>query len=275
MLRVFVDSGSSIKQCEREKYQVEIIPLLFHLGGKEYRDGIDLDNEVFYDFLINKKEFPKTSLPSMQETNEKIQNYLSQGDEVLILTISGEISGTYNALRLLFEDDEKVHVVDTRMAVGGIRILVEEINAHRDETVDRIIERIRNLIPRINIMAIPETLEYLFLGGRLSKKDYILGSLVNIKPIIGIEDGKVKMFTKKIGLKNAMKYLAAQLIKKDCDPNYPIIPSMTYNRDNLDALIAMSDPRFRAQMEVVDDLDHAIACHWGPNAFGYIFVSKK
>lgn len=57
MLRVFVDSGSSIKQSEKEKYRVDIIPLLFHLGGKEYRDGIDLDNEAFYDFLIHKKNF--------------------------------------------------------------------------------------------------------------------------------------------------------------------------------------------------------------------------
>ena len=275
MLRVFVDSGSSIKQSEKEKYRVDIIPLLFHLGGKEYRDGIDLDHEAFYDFLIHKKEFPKTSLPSLKETEEQIQTYLSQGDEVLILTISGDISGTYNALRLLFEEEANVHVIDTRMAVGGIRILVEEINAHRDEETGRIIERIQNLIPRIRIMAIPETLEYLFLGGRLSKKDYILGSLVNIKPIIGIEDGKVKMFAKKIGLKNAMKYLAVQLIKEECDPDYPIIPSMTYNQANLDTLIALTEPRFHAQMESIDDLDHAIACHWGPNAFGYIFVSKK
>ncbi len=274
MLRVFVDSGSSIKQEEKEKYQVEIIPLKIILGDKEYYDGINLTNEIFYSYLMNNQVFPKTSLPSLDDVEKKVNKYTSDGDDVIIITISSEISGTYNAMRLLFDNNKKVRVIDSRLAVGGIRLLVDEINTHRDEPLDQIIERVNNLIPRIVIMAIPETLEYLHKGGRLSKIDYVLGSLLHIKPIIGFEDGKVKMIAKKVGLKNSMRFICESLIDLDCDPNYEIIPSMTYNKKNLDLLKGMTDEKFYPQMKVIDDLDHAIAAHWGPNAFGYIFVKK-
>ena len=109
MIRVFVDSGSSIKQYEKEEYHVEIIPLKILLGDKEYFDGVDLTNEVFYDYLKNSKEFPKTSLPQLDVLEDEVTKLTNQGDEVIIVTISSEISGTYNAIRLLFEDYENVH----------------------------------------------------------------------------------------------------------------------------------------------------------------------
>ena len=71
-----------------------------------------------------------------------------------------------------------------------------------------------------------------------------------------------------------MKKLASLLLEMNCDERYPIVPSYTYCKDNLDRLIEMTDKRFHTQMIEYDNLDPAIACHWGPNAFGYIFVSK-
>ena len=93
MLRIFVDSGSSIKQDEKKHYNVEIIPLKILLGDKEYRDGIDLSMDFFYSQLIDEGVFPKTSLPSLDETEKKIMEYVEQGDHVIILPISSGISG--------------------------------------------------------------------------------------------------------------------------------------------------------------------------------------
>ena len=107
MIKVFVDSGSSIKQNEKELYNVEIIPLKILLGEKEYLDGVDLSMDVFYDELINKKQFPKTSLPSLEDTKNKVLKCVNEGDDVIVLTISSGISGTFNALRMLFEDEKK------------------------------------------------------------------------------------------------------------------------------------------------------------------------
>ena len=277
MIKIFVDSGSSIKQDEKEKFGVEIFPLKIMLGDKEYLDGIDLSMDIFYDALINQNLFPKTSLPSLGEAEEKVKSCVENGDEVIILTISSGISGTYNAFKQFFASESKVRVIDTKTAVGGVRILVNEINKYRDKSLDFIEEKLNALIPRLKVVAVPETLDYLQKGGRLSKSAWAVGSLLQLKPLISLDssDGKVKVLGKAMGKRRAMEAVAKSLVDFDCDENYEIVPSYTYNEKNLDQLIAMTDKKFHSQMTEYDNLDPAIACHWGPSAYGYIFVSKN
>lgn len=105
MIRVFVDSGSSIKQEEKDAYQVEILPLKILLDGVEYEDGVDLTRDTFYHALIEDKQFPKTSLPALEKVQEWVRQCLDAGDEVLILSLSSGLSGTYSAIRMLFEEE--------------------------------------------------------------------------------------------------------------------------------------------------------------------------
>ena len=276
MLRVFVDSGSSIKQDEKEKYGVEILPLKLSMGGIEYEDGVDISIEKFYQKLIVDGIFPKTSLPSLGDAELRVNAYTEAGDDVIILTISSGISGTYNALRTLFADNKKVRVIDTKTAVGGIRLLVDEVNKYRDRSVDFIEKKVTKLIPRIRVVAVPETLEYLCKGGRLSLTAMVAGTILKIKPLISLDStsGKVKIMSKAFGLKRAMTAVADSLRQLDCDENYGIIPSYTFCKENLDVLVSVTNDKYKPQMQAYDNLDPAIACHWGPNAFGYIFVSK-
>ena len=275
MLRLLVDSGSSIKQEKLKYYNAELVPFKILRGETEYADGVNLPMDEFYRQLIDEKIFPKTSLPNLGELEERVSKYTTEGDDVIILTISSEISGSFNAIKNLFAENKKVKVIDSKMAVGGMRLIVDEINRNRELSLDEIEEKVNSLIPRIKIMAIPETLEYLFRGGRLSKKDWILGSILKIKPIIGFIDGKVKVLTKKIGLKMGLSYIAGALKEFECDENYEIIASYTYDKSNLEKLMEMTDEKYHKQIRVYDNLDPAIACHWGPNAFGYVFVAKK
>lgn len=274
MLKIFVDSGSSIKQDEKEKYGVEIIPLKILLNNKEYQDGINLSMEEFYHQLIDNKQFPLTSLPELYEYEQKINEITQNGDDVIILTISSGISGTYNAIRLLFENNPKVRVIDTLSAVGGIRLIVNEINKHREKSLDEITTIVKNLIPRIKILAIPETLTYLHRGGRLSKLSFVIGTVLKISPIISFRNGSVIVEAKKRGHYASMQYIANS-IKNCADPEHEIIGSYTHNDANLKTLISMVDKEFVPQIKVFDNLDPAIACHWGPNAFGLIYVSKQ
>ncbi len=275
MLKVFVDSGSSIKQEEKEKYQVEIIPLRYSFGDEDYLDGIDLTIEEFYDKLIQSKQFPKTSLPNLADIEERVNQFVQNGDDVLILPISSQISGTFNAISKLFEGNNKVRVVDTLSVAGGIRLIVQEVNKHRDESLEQLENRIKKFIPRIQILAIPETLNYLLKGGRLSKVEWLLGSVLNIKPVIGIKQGKVKVIAKKMGIKNAMNYIVNALKELRCDSNYELIASYTYNKSNVEKLISITDEKYQKQITSYDNLIPSIGCHWGPNAFGYIFASEE
>lgn len=274
-MKFILDSGSSIKQEEAKSYGVDILPLKLLFDEQEYLDGIDISMEEFYHKLIEEGKFPKTSLPPLEETEKLVNSYTEQGEDVMIFTISSEISGTCNTMRMLFSENPKVRVIDSRMAVGGMRFLLEEAMKYQEESLDFVEEKVNALIPRIKTMAIPETLDYLLRGGRLSKAGWMIGSLLSIKPIIGFKDGKVDVMAKKRGLKQAMQTLAASLTELNCDKEYGIIASYTYQRENLDLVIEMAGEEWKPHMRVFDNLDPAIACHWGPNAFGFIFVCKE
>lgn len=274
MIKVFVDSGSSIKQSEKEKLNVEIIPLRFMIAGEEYEDGIQLTTEEFYKKINkDKKSFPKTSLPYLDKVKESIEEYTDKGYDVIFLSISSKISGAFSAYQTIFKANPKVHVVDTLNAVGGIRILVDYINKNADKSVDYILSKLNEIIPKIRVMAIPETLDYLLAGGRLAKKEWLFGTILSLKPVITIRDGKVCVYGKKIGLKSAMKFIVSEYESK-VDTRYPTVPSYSYKRDNLDALIAITKDKFKNNFTDEDDICHVIACHWGPGAFGYVFVEK-
>ena len=272
MIKIFVDSGSSIKQDELEKYNVEILPLKILLDDKEYLDGVNLSMDTFYTALIDEKIFPKTSLPSLEDTENRVNKAILDGYDVIIITISSGISGTNNALKMLFDGNDKVRVIDSKSAVGGMRILVHEANKYLDKPLDFVVEKINNLIPRIKILAVPETLDYLHKGGRLSKAGWAVGTILRIKPVIELRN-TVSVATKSFGLKSAMKFVIEAL--QNCDTNYPIVPSYTYKTENLEELISKTPEEYRKVMIEYDNLDPAIAAHWGPNAFGYIFVEKE
>ncbi|MGN0812156.1 MAG: DegV family protein [Candidatus Coproplasma sp.] len=274
MLKVFVDSCSSIKQDEKKEYNVEIFPLRYLMGDKEYLDGIDMTIDDFYSLLIEQKMFPKTSLPNLDELKERVERFTDGGDEVLIITLSSGLSGTFNAIDSLFKDNDKVTVIDSLSAVGGVKLIVKEINKYRDKPTEFIVKKVKRLIPKIRIFAIPQTLDYLLRGGRLSRKQWAIGSVLQVKPVITVTNGNVEVFAKKIGLKNAMKFIAAKTAElADC--NYEIIPSYTYDDNNLKQLITMTDKKVCGAMGVPDNVDPVIACHWGPYAFGYVFIEKE
>lgn len=275
MIKILVDSGSSIKADELDKYGIELIPLKILLGDKEYLDdGKDLTMDVFYDFLMNSKAFPKTSLPSFVDVEKRV-NEITKTDEVIILTISSGISSTYNTFKTMFENNKKVKVIDSMCAVGGMRLIVDLINRNKDKSLDEIEQLVKDFIPHIRIMAIPETLHYLLKGGRLSKTEWLIGSILQIKPTIGFKNGKVKVVNKTRGIKKGMKEIIEALDELEVDENYDIVASYTYDDTNLKELIEMTPDKYKPLIRSYDNLDPAIASHWGPNAFGYIFVSKK
>ena len=275
MRRIIVDSGSSIKVEEQERYGVDILPICLQMGEETFYDGVNLSTEEFYGRLKNKRQFPKTSLPSLEETQNLVDSYVNQGDEVMIITISSGISGTYQTMKMLFAEYEKVEVFDSKLAVGGIRFLVEEANRYQNETMETVIDKLNQLLPRIVIAAIPETLDYLLAGGRLSKSSWMMGKLLSIVPIITFIDGRVEVLAKKRGIKQGKKALVELIQTDEADKSYGLIASYTYNKGNIEDVIQMLPQEYKEAVTVYDDLCHSIACHWGPNAYGFIYVKNN
>lgn len=272
MLKIYADSASSIKKEELDNYDIKLIPLKIAFGSDEYFDG-ELSNEDFYDLLEKKKIFPKTSLPALAKVESEINELTHEGNDVIIVTLSSKISGTYNALKLLFGDNDKVHIIDSCQCVGAERYIVEEIIKLKDRPIDEILASVNALIPKIKIMAVPETLTYLLRGGRLSKAEWLIGSILQIKPTIGFVDGKVRVISKNRGIKKAMREIV-DVVSEKADLSYGIIAAYTKVKDNVKELVDMLPEEVKSAVRLYDNLSISIAAHWGPGAFGLVFVEK-
>lgn len=271
MIKVIVDSVSGFTQDEAKKYDIDVIPIRIAFDEKEFFDGVDIKKDEFYNLLETSKSFPKTSLPSMPFVEEMVNKYVEEGNDVLILSMSSGISSTYNVINSMFVDNTKVRVVDTKIASSAIKILAFEALKHKDENIDVVVKLISDLIPRLCVLAAPKTLDYLLKGGRLSKGAWLVGKVLSLHPILTFEEGKLKVVGKQIGMNLTIKALSEKIQEAGIDYNYPVYGCYTKNNESLTKLLnKLGDVKLTQE----DDLTLALASHWGPEAFGLIFVRK-
>lgn len=279
MLKFLVDSSSDYTPALLEGRQIEYVPLSVTVGGTTYRDGVDLSRDDFYRLLQESEEFPKTALPSPADFAEHFEQAKARGDELVCILLSSALSGTWQSAltaRAMVEY-EGIHIVDSRSAAYGIQLLVEEADRLRRLGWGgaQIAARLEALRGRIRIAAVPDTLEYLCKGGRLSRAEAALGSAVNLKPIITVTpEGAVSVMQKCLGHGRALRALAAFLAKHPADPAFPIYPVYTcghQNADRLTALLAAGGTELRPLAQV----GCTIGAHIGPELYGLIYLEQE
>ena len=277
MIQIITDSAADFEPCELERLQITCIPLKVMFGQQEYEENISLGKHQFYELLLQHEDLPKTSQASPQVLMDLFEDAHTNGDDAIYITLSSAISGTYqNACmtrNLLGYED--CHVLDSRNATGGQRLLVQHACALRDagKSAQEIIAAIEDVRDRIVLYACIDTLEYLYKGGRISQTVYKLGTLANIKPIITVEpDGGIGVPMKAMGMRKGMDILCKQMEQKKPDPAFPVYAMFTNNRSVAETLAK--------KMGNVDD-DHiiqvgaAIGSHVGPDACGLVYVAAK
>ena len=220
-IRIIADSVSDIPHDYREKYQIEILPLMVNFEEESFRDGVDLQPEEFFLKLKQANKLPTTSQVNPGTFIEAFERVIASGDEAVVILMSSEMSGTYNAAvsAVDYLGTDKISVIDSRAISFGYGLLVIEAarmalaGANRFEIVAAINEQ----VPKMVNLFIVDTLEYLQKGGRLSASEAFIGNLLSIKPIITIEDGKLKSLDKVRGRKKAVKWILDYLEREQID----------------------------------------------------------
>ena len=248
-----------------------------------YDMGENTDLKGFFD-KMRAGSVPKTQALNEYDYTQYFEPILARGEDIYYITFSHQMSGTFNAMKNAIANlkekypEREIRFKDSKLiSLGsGFVSYYGALKYREGATMDELDAYLDELIGHTAIYFVVDDLTYLHRGGRLSRAAWIFGSILQLKPLLqlGGADGKVLVIGKERGKVRAMKALAAYLNEMRCDENYPIIPSYTYNSKNLDELLSFTDEKFKAQMAERDDLDPAIACHWGPGAFGYIFVAK-
>lgn len=211
MIKILIDSASDIDAAEAKELGLEMLPLEVQFGDRTYLDGVDLSHKKFFEKLIESNEIPKTSQINEYRFAEKFAEMTKDGDEVIAITLSSKLSGTYyGAWNAAKQFEGKVHVVDSLNVCIGERILCQYAMALiklGKLTSDEIVAELEDKKTKIKLLAVLDTLVYLRKGGRISAAVAIAGEMLSIKPVISIVEGEVKLVGKAIGSKKVTIYL--------------------------------------------------------------------
>ena len=276
MVRILTDSTCDLTKDRMDALGILCVPLTVQIGAQTYTDGVTLSNHAFYEKLRTEKDFPKTAQPSPQAFLDIFSMHAAQGEEIVCLLISSELSGTVQAARIAaFElDDAKIYKLDSRTACLSLGLLVEIAAkwAHEGLSGAAIYEKLESLTERIRIIAAVETLEYLKKGGRLSAAAATIGTMLNLHPIVGILDGKVVSFTKVRGKKKMLETLYKQAQADGIDTTYPILLGHGDAKANYEALCALfasvdTEKRY-------GEIGSVIGAHAGPGVTAVAYIKK-
>ncbi|MBQ5322063.1 MAG: DegV family protein, partial [Oscillospiraceae bacterium] len=183
MIKIVTDSAADFELWELEEKNIAAVPLSVVFGETEYKENIDITKERFFELLKTEKEMPRTSQPSPQDYIDLIEEARSNDDDIIIITISSGLSGTYQSVVATKElvGYDRCYVVDSLSGTGGERMVVEYAVRLRDEgkTAKEIVEKTTALRERVVLYTVMDTLEYLHRGGRISSTVYKIGSIAH------------------------------------------------------------------------------------------------
>jgi DegV family protein with EDD domain len=192
---VVTDSTADLPPGLQERYGLGCVPLVVNWDGKTYRDKIDLSTAEFYRRLRTSKTLPRTGAPSPAAFEEVFRQQLREHEAVVGVSLPSKLSGTLEVARRAAEavDPTRISIVDSGSVSIGQAWLVETAAKMGAEGVDlaNIVQRLEQLKPRLHIFAVLETLEFLQRGGRIGRARALVGTLLNVKPILDIRDGEV------------------------------------------------------------------------------------
>lgn len=277
MIKVLVDSSSDAGY--EDKIFDYFMPISVNIDGKEYKDGVDISADKFYPLLVSAKDFPKTSQPSPSEFLEIFEKVKENGDELIYLSLSSALSGTYQSACIAKEmvDYDGIYVVDTKTATRMIGVIAKYAKGLIGEglSADEIAAKCDKFKSRVKVIAGVDTLEYLYKGGRLSKTSATVGKIADIKPIISVsEEGSVEVKGKCIGKGRAMQFIVDKLSGFNLDKNFPIYSLYTFGEKNC----ALLEERLEQKGYKIEDrlqIGSTIGAHTGPGVYAVMFVCEK
>lgn len=278
MIKFLVDSASDYTSLEAQASGLEFVPLKVSINGTEYLSGINLNSDQFYELLSNTSEFPKTSQPSPQQFVEIFEKVKNDGDELICVLLSSGLSGTYQSACLAKEivDYDKIYLVDSLAATHMIRMIVDAGRKMASEglSAQEITDKLNVLKTKVRVCAVLDTLEYLCMGGRLSRVQAAIGEFAKLKPVVSVNDeGKVYVMGKNLGINKSMSYIINYFKNSEVDENYPVYSLYTYGLENpqkFEDKLHTNGIEFAKRLQV----GSTIGAHVGPGAYGVLFISK-
>ncbi len=281
-VKIIADSASDLTKEIYEKYDIDMAPLTVQLDDKNYEDGVTIDSKTVYDALREGKA-PKTAQVSPKIFKELFEKYAKENREVLYLAFSSELSGTYQAAKLMEQEVKEEYpnfqltVLDTKCASLGYGLVVIRAAelAKSDATLDEVIEISKYHTEHMEHIFTVDDLEYLYRGGRVSKTAAFVGTLLKVKPLLHVEDGKLIPLEKIRGSKKVVKRMVDVMEERGIDfKNQPIGISHADAEDKAELLADLIRERFGTEEIRIHMIGSSIGAHVGPGTLALFFLNR-
>lgn len=275
-VKIITDTMCDVPELYVKKYNIKVMPLTVHFGEESYKDGIDITLEEFFGKLEVCEKLPTTSQIPPMEFVEVFKEELDKGNEIVCINGSSAMSGTYNSAVLAKNqlESDKIYIIDSEGVTLGAGMLPIKAARLAEQGMDAkaIDSEIRKSVKSMKYFYIVDTLKYLHKGGRISLSANILGSILNIKPIITIKDGKLDLIEKARGIKKAIN-IVFDIIKdngwsldgKVVGINHTIAP------ENFKLLEEYLVNEYKVKEIIRGEVGSVVATHAGPGAVAIYF----
>ncbi len=283
MIQIVTDSSAHLPMDERRKHNIVVIPLKAIFGRKEYRDEIDLSTQQFYAMLPKAKEHPTTSQPSAGDFIQVYRPLLEAGKEIVSIHLPSKLSGTYASacaakteLEAQFKRSVPLSIVDTpwvSLALGLLCIAAAQV-AEQGKSREEVVATINALIPKLNLVFLLDTLEYLRRGGRIGGARAMLGTLLNVKPLLQLTEGEVEPLEQPRSRAKGVKRLL-EIMEERADRR-PLHVGILHAEVPQDAAALEKQIRehFNCKEVYTTEIGPVIGVHSGPKAVGLAFYTE-
>jgi DegV family protein with EDD domain len=270
-IRVVTDSACDLSADLAREWGITVVPLSIRFGSEEFVDGSTLSTDEFWARCAASPVLPETSAPSAGAFQQAFEAAAQDGyDGVLCINLSAEVSATHQAALAAAKavsDRIPVRAVDSRSLTMGQGLMVLDVadSARTGASLDELVSRVEQLIPRTKVFGVVDTLEHLEKGGRIGGARALLGSLLSIKPVVTLVDGVVEEESKQRTRGRSLRYLADKALNS---PPISRLAVCNGAATDIDEFLAMLDDVKTEHPMVVVDLGPVVGTHAGPGTIG-------
>ena len=287
MFQIISDGGCDFSKTEAKSHKVEVVPFYITFDGETHmREGIDITKEAYFKRLIEDKTlFPKTAQPSPQDYIDVFTPYLEAGKDLVVLTISSKLSGSHNSATLAagmaLEDypNRKIIILDSKSVAMGQALILREIIKMRDNglSIDKTVNIAGEVIQSSKIYFTLDTLEYLKRGGRVGPTTAFVGGILNLRPILHLENGEVVQLDNVRGKKRALSLMVegvAAVLQGDMQ-NLEVSIGHIFNELDANAFRANLEASLNQKINSpLAEVGATIGTHAGPGAIAIAYCRK-
>ena len=279
---IITDSTSDLSKELLEQYDITVFPLHIHLGEKEYADGIDITPEEIYRWSDENGETPKTSALSLYDAKEYVKKALEKSEEVICFCISEEMSSCCSVMHMAvmeLEVEDKVFVVDSKnLSTGtGLQILEAAELAEKGLGAGEIVERIKEMQPKVRSSFVVDSLTFLHRGGRCSGAAALAGNTLKLHPCIFVLDGKMQAGKKYRGKMEKVILNYVDDLKQElaaAEKEHVFITHSGCDEELIAAIKKELEDLNHFQNIHVTQAGGVIASHCGPGTLGVLYVTN-